>query len=387
MDRLNRTDFNNLAQTEELPAVSIYLATEQSGAATRQNPIRYKTLLKNAQEQLLARGLRDDDVDAVLEPARRLVNDQDLWQHADTGLAVFISPTTLATYRLPVDFREFAFAGERFYLTPLFPLFTYDGTFYVLAVSRDSARVIKCSRQSAEEVKPEHMPRSLADVLQRYEREKQLSFHTRTNQRLRSSGGERQAMFFGQGAGAEEVKEKVTEYLQQVSKGMRDYLAGNQAPVVLAAGASTQGAYREVDRSPNLLDQGIETDVDDVSPEDLQQQAWPLVQPIMERPLQRALSIYGNARSTGLVVSDPQQVIPAAVAGRVGEVFVDIRAEKWGEYDPVNHTATIHESRLPADDELLNFAATHVHLTGGLVHAVPTDIMPDRSPIAAIFRY
>ena len=61
--------------------ISFYMPTHRTGAEIQQDPIRLKNLLREAEEHLSAWGVGTRDVQAVIEPASRLLQDSYFWQH------------------------------------------------------------------------------------------------------------------------------------------------------------------------------------------------------------------------------------------------------------------------------------------------------------------
>ena len=72
-------------------SVSIYLPTHRMNEAAQQDPIRYKNLLNQAAEKLVEHGMREEQVDEMLDKPRQLIDDGDFWLHQSDGLAVFCS--------------------------------------------------------------------------------------------------------------------------------------------------------------------------------------------------------------------------------------------------------------------------------------------------------
>ncbi|MDK3156606.1 hypothetical protein QPK87_08445 [Kamptonema cortianum] len=205
MPLLSLDQLANLTQTEE-PSISIYLPTERRSKETRQNPIRFKNLIRQAEEQLIEQGLKTQEAHQLLQAAHEL-DTYDFWQHQSDGLAIFISPSLFRYYRLPLDFEELAVVSDRFHLKPLLSLFTGDGQFYLLALSQNQVRLFQGSRFSISEVELENVPQGIAEALRYDDPEQQLQFHTRT-QPARAEGdsrsdpyGNRAAIFHGQGGG------------------------------------------------------------------------------------------------------------------------------------------------------------------------------------------
>jgi hypothetical protein len=104
MDILTRAELEQLMLKEQPLCVSIYLPTHRTGIETQQDPIRLKNLLREAEQLLSAQGVGTHAVQKMLEPASRLLQDSDFWQHQSDGLAIFLSCNGARHYRLPLKF-------------------------------------------------------------------------------------------------------------------------------------------------------------------------------------------------------------------------------------------------------------------------------------------
>ena len=79
MDVVTREDIKALVERRHGPCVSIYQPTHRAGPDTRtyalQDPIRFRNLLREAEQRLAAGAVSARAVDELLQPARRLVDD------------------------------------------------------------------------------------------------------------------------------------------------------------------------------------------------------------------------------------------------------------------------------------------------------------------------
>jgi hypothetical protein len=168
MDLLTRDELDTLLVKREELCASIYMPTYQAGRETLQNPIQFKKLLTEVEEQLVAQGVRAPVARAWLEPARTLIEDQRFWQRQNEGLAAFISADLFQIYRLPLKFDDLAMVSSHFYLKPLLPLLSGDGLFYILTLSKRQVRFLQGSRFNITEIALEgtEIPKSMAEALQ-----------------------------------------------------------------------------------------------------------------------------------------------------------------------------------------------------------------------------
>ena len=58
MDSLTREDIKTLIETQGEWCVSLFMPTVRAGAEVQQNPIRFKNLLRQAEERLAELGVR-----------------------------------------------------------------------------------------------------------------------------------------------------------------------------------------------------------------------------------------------------------------------------------------------------------------------------------------
>src|SRR5690625_2950746 len=156
--------FLRFYQTASPPCVSIYLPTHRSGPETRQDPIRLKNLLRDANEELEKFGA-GAKADEILQPIRDLLPDLDFWIHQKEGLALVASQGNFRYFHLPYRVQEIALAMNRFYLKPLLPLFSRDDFFYILTLTKTLAQLYEATRYPIPKTDLPEIPRPMAQVL------------------------------------------------------------------------------------------------------------------------------------------------------------------------------------------------------------------------------
>lgn len=77
----------------------------------------------------------------------------------------------------------------------------------------------------------------------------------------------------------------------------------------------------------------------------------------------------------------------AASHGRVEELFTAVGVQRWGSFDLETHEVEAHLETEPGDEDLLDLSAILAILRQGTVYAVEPEQVPDRAPLAAVFRY
>ncbi|MCG6134935.1 MAG: hypothetical protein MET45_09760 [Nostoc sp. LLA-1] len=364
--------------------VSIFLPTERRGVETQQNPIRFKNLLREAEEQLIATGMRPQDARDLLKPAQKL-DEYDFWQHQSDGLAIFISGDVFSYYCVPLDFAELVVVSDRFHFKPLLPLLTGDGQFYILALSQNQVRLFQGSRYSVSEMELGDVPQSIAEALKYDDTEKSLQFHTGTSQG--GGGSDRSAIFHGQGSGNEEQKDDLLRYFQKVNGGLYELLNNQRFPLVVAGVDYLLPIYKQANTYPHLMDEGITGNPEELQAEELQQQAWNIVQPYFDQGQHEAMERYQEMAGTGQTASNITEAVSAAYYQRVDSLFVPVGQQKWGHFDPETGRVEVHPQQEAGDEDLMDLAAVHTLLNGGTVYAVEPEQVPGAAPLAAVLRY
>ena len=382
MDIMTLNELKPLAERHDEPCVSIYMPTHRIWSESPQDSIRFRNLLKKA-EDLIAEVYPDDHyAPEVLEHARELIEDEEFWRHQSDGLAVFLSPDFFETFRVARSFSEQVKVGPRFHVKPLVPVFTGDGRFYVLAVSQNKVRLLEGSRTGVEEIHPDGLPENLADALGHEYSSRHLQYHTGAA----GGPGQRNAVFHGQESEGYN-KNMIKRYFHHIDNGLRRTIGGEQVPLVVACVDYLMAIYEESNSYPYLLEEGIKGNPDDLKPAELQKRAWQIVEPWYQKKKEKALARYEQLAGTGKTETGIEAILPDAYFGRVDTLFVATGEQVSGEFLPNTGEVTLDGSPVDGKEDLLNTATVHTLLNGGLVFAQPKDEMPGGGVCAAIYRY
>ena len=249
MDVIRRTDLQRLALGRHGPCVSVFLPTHRAGPEVQQAPIRLKNLLRQATDALKSDGVRAPEIDRLLAPLRRLLDDRLFWQYQSDGLALFSRPGWWRSFRVPLDLPELAVVDDRFHVSPLLPLLAGDGHFFVLALSQNQIRLLEGTRDRLDEVDLPGVPLGVRDALQGEEGQKQLQVYVADRGGVAARG-----IFHGHGAAGDVQEEQVLQYLRKVDRALGEVLAGERAPMVLAAVEHLAPLWRQVTTYPHLVE-------------------------------------------------------------------------------------------------------------------------------------
>ncbi|MFP3941695.1 MAG: hypothetical protein ACLF0P_15460 [Thermoanaerobaculia bacterium] len=383
MNSLSRAELEALMAHREGLCVSIYAPMVKAGPETQQNPIRFKNLVRQAQEGLEERGWSAKDAERFLQPAAELLYDSPFWQHQQDGLAVFLAEGFFRHHLVPYTVHELTVIEDRFHLKPLLPLLSGDGRFYVLALSQKHVRLLEATRHSVRELDLGDLPTSLDDALGYEVEESHLQYHTGT----RTAQGNRSPVYHGQGGGEDDAKPEILKFFNMLDDGVGSLVADRQAPLVLAGVEFLFPIYREAADYPHLVEGGVPGNPDELGDDELRDRAWPLVEPLFRRSQEDAEARFRELLGTGQASAQLEEVVTAAYDGRVESLFVALGTRRWGRFDPENRQVILAEGNGPGTEDLVDAAAIQSVLKGGAVFAVEPDQVPEGGPVAAVFRY
>lgn len=356
---------------------TITMPTHKKGEESKQDPIRFKNLINEAEDILKEKRKKDAEIEAYLQKAKELLEKPLFWSHSDKGLAVYISDEKTEIFKLPYDVESQTYVNNHFLVTPLLPMQSLDGTFCVLAVSRQQAKLLKCTRNEVEDITPEDVSTSVEDYLE-VDPEKQLQFH--------SGAKGQKAMYFGHNAN-EEVKMVVVEqFLRELEKEITKIMRERNDPLVLIGLKDNISVYNKIDDYGRTLEDIIHYNPDELSEVELKNKGWEIIKKHFLKDMYASLDKFSE-QGNDKVSNNLSEIAGATVMGRSQTVFISRDEKKWGFYDSENQTVHYNSKPKNGDVELLNWLSITAHKNGGKVYILPKEEMPMRSTVAAAYRF
>jgi hypothetical protein len=387
MERFTSKDLRELAGITAPHCISIYMPVYRKGREMQQNPVRLRNLLGQAEEKLRQAGLRGPKVAALLQPATDLLPNEFFWQRQGNGLAMFLSSAGMLHYATSRAFAEQVVWGKRYHLVPLLPLVADDAPFFILSLSLKKIRLIEATRQAAVEREVPGVPHGIEELEQYVDAEPCLQFHTATPPAV--GPRKRQAVFHSHGADVDElgVKTREAEYCHLVAEKVQRVLAEETAPLVLACDKALAGLYRKTNRYAHLLDAEVEGNPDYLGNEQLRDAAWPLIETMLAERRRQAIQQYREAEAAGCGSHQLRDVLLAGLDGRIASLLLADNGRCYGQLDEERREVYVHEQPQAGDEDLLNCALSLAARENAALHAIPQEQMPDKAPVAAVFRW
>jgi len=273
MDLLTRDTLRGLMSVPAAPCISIYQPTHRHYPDNRQDPIRFKNLVRVVEESLAQRYSGTDD---LLAPLRTLLDDGTFWNHTLDGLAVLVAPGQHRVFRVQRAVPELALVADSYHLKPLLRVVQSADRYHVLGLTRQSAAVFEGKRDALDPLEPEAFPADLRTVLGDHRTEP----HQTVASYGSGGGGGAGPMFHGHGSRKDEVDKDTERYFRAVDRATIEQVSKpTDLPLVLAALPEHQPVFRAVSQNAALLDAGIDGNPEAMSADQLREAAWRAVEP------------------------------------------------------------------------------------------------------------
>ncbi|CCH31232.1 hypothetical protein ABZ816_03045 [Actinosynnema sp. NPDC047251] len=366
-----RAQVDRLFTTRTPAGVSLYLPTrpESSGDAER---IELKNLAGEAADQLRANGVERAALAAVEEQLADLVDDDEFWRFQARSLAVFVTPESLTTFRLPNHLTPAAEVSDRFHVKPLLRSITFAQTAFLLVLTQGSVRLL--------EVVPDLRPAEVAvpglppDV---------ASAVGKSSTADRAPAGRVQ--------GGEGQKVRLRQFARQVDRALRPVLAGHDVPLILASAEPLDSIFRSVCSYPGLAPTGIPAGVGAPgtasADSELVAAARAVLDGVHAGQLDELRELFERRTSQGRTATDVSDVARLATIGAVDTLFVDIDTTVPGFVDEETGAVEFRDTPNAVDYGVLDEIARRVWLTDGRVLAVRREDVPGGGEVAAVLRF
>lgn len=377
MDTLTPADLQSLIAPRPNPCISLYIPLV--GGDGKQDSTVWKNTIREAEKRLAAASTPGSEAGVLLRPATRLLRDAAFWRAGGgEGLACFLAPGFEYLVRVAADWPIRAAVGSVFDVKLLLPWLAACGRFYVLALSQNEVRLLRCTAHGAARV-PLAGRLNRDEALRQHDTDEPLTYHT-----LARSAGAYEAIFHGHGVGIDDAKDDLLRYFRAVDRALHPIVKDEHSPLVVAAVDYLIPIFRQACTYKHVVGDGLPGNSEHVSDRELAANAWTILQPLVTAGCRGAVAAYRQLEGTGRTARGVDAVVPAAAAGHLGVLFVALDREVWGRYDARTNRVEVHRTPEPDDEELTNFAAVSALRHARPVYALSAVEMPVEAAVAAI---
>jgi hypothetical protein len=372
-----------LLAAERPPCISLYQPTRRSFPERQQNPIRYRNLLREMRASLAER-YSAREVNSLVDKFDKIADDEAFWMRRTDSLAILASANRFEIFELQRTVPELVVVADSFHVKPLLRIVQSADRYHVLALNRKEVRLYQGNRDALDRVELEAVPATITAALGEELTEPYQGFHAvGPYHALRGSAGIRH----GRGQKKDDVDLDMERFFRVVDRAILEHYSRRTGlPLLLAGLPENVAGFRAVTRNPHILDAAIEVDPDSLSLEQLRSLAWQKVEPVYLKRLTELTDSYNLNRSRGLGSDDPAAIAEAALAGRVGTLLIDADRVVPGRIDERGRIERRSMADPQTDDVLDDLAEAVVRMKGEAI-VVPTQRMPTRTGVAALYRF
>ena len=376
---LQRDDLKSFAGVTG-PCISLYFQDHDPGAKSRQDLVRLRNGIEQAEGRLKELGFDKRAIAELLEPVRGL-GELGAWHIEGNAFAIFRAPDVFRVFRPMNRIEETVVVGEHFYILPILNMLDVERHFYVLAVGQKNVRLLRCTEFNSEEVQlPADMPRGADEYLNG----RLPSESARHEQGLQPEGP---LGAFTSTSDRDRKDEFVLNFYRVVDTHIGNVLRNETAPLVLAGVDEQVSLFRRAATYPNIADDAVYGAPDGLKGGELHARALPCARRFWEKPLERALELYELNGGNDRRASGVDKVVRAAWEGRVSHLLLAERGRSYGSFNPETLEVKMHDQPGRDSEDLLNLAALHTLTHGGDVWLLPPEKVPGLSQAAAVLRY
>jgi hypothetical protein len=367
VDIPTQDDLRILIEAVHPHSVSIFMPTTPVSGEVSGDPIRLKNQVKAALDQLRAAGATNRELGPLEEMLDDLVDDMEFWRYQARSLAIFATPETIFTFRVPNHFTEQVVVSDRFHVKPLTRTITFPNTAWLLALADESVRLLEISPGlPTTEVKVADMPKSAADHANK------ASIKDRSPS--------------GRFTGGEGVRKRYQQYCHAIDRAIRPVLAGHDIPLIVVADVQIGAIFRAVNSYAHLAPRNIPHTPIGMTDQDMVERAREVLDEVYAEKAAAWRQLYDDRFGAGRATTDIAQAARAATIGAVEALAADIDEVVSGTVDA---DGAVHFSGSPSADcyGVIDETMRRAFLTGARIRAGRKDDMPDGKPLAAILRW
>lgn len=388
MKNFNNQTFIDLASIHTNHCVSIYMPTHISnteGEGYDMDRITLKNQIKEVEKQLQTFKVEESEIKKIVKPLNNLFDDEDFWAHQSNGLAIFIYNETVKFFNMPISFKESVSVDSHLYITPLVNLLSDTKSCILLKLNLDDVELYQVNSTEIFRIEVSDLiPSKMTDTVGEDYEEKQLEGRVAS-----SRSGQNYDSYHGHGRSNDTVKkEEALRYFQQIDNGLQRLLNENKLPLVVACVDYLFPIYEEANSYNFLKKEHISGSPTKENLNELANSAMDIILKDKDENLKKIIEDFGSLVTEGKSTDKLENVIPAAVGGRVHQLLVKENTKVWGKYIQARHSIETKEVRHIGDSDLINLAVIETIKNGGEVLLVNEINMPTpKAELAAILRF
>lgn len=285
---ITRQELNHLQSLTKEVALSILLPTHRTSPDNKQDPIRVKNLVNEAQERL-GKEFSSRELAPLLNGLETLTNEID-YPHTLDGLALYVSHDFAKLYYLPFAVPERIIIDKTFATRDLVYGLHRSLRYWVLLLSQSSTRLLAGTGETLEEVKDQTFP-------------------------MEMTGPGATAPLPDQ-ADSSYLDDRHRRFFQQVDSAFTSYTKDDPLPLVVGGVDRQVSFFQEVSQHSSSITGVLTGNFDRSTIHELTPEVWSIMQNVRQEQQAKALKELENAVGAQKFVSTVEEAWRLAQEGR-----------------------------------------------------------------------
>jgi hypothetical protein len=360
---MDRKELLRLQGLSGYPAVSILARTSRTFPDNKQDAIRVKNLVRQA-EARLRREFEARTIEPLLGRIRELAGSVD-YQHALDGLAIYASAKYAGVHYLPFAVRDRTVVDRTFATRDLVRAMNRSPHYWVLALSEKATRLYEGYRDDLIEVRRRGFPMAFA----------------------LPSSPKRMAGGYGVDK-SKYMDRRMLQYFRQVDRNLTGVLAVEDLPLLLLGVEHYLSAFNQVTRHGPRVMAMITGNYDRTTVPQLAKVSFPLVRESLRRRRQEMVEELKAISKTKRFACGIKKTWELANQGKVDLLLVEDDYEYPARLDARGNPAGAEDPLAPGViDDLVDELVEKVLAGGGQAHFVEPGSLARFKRVAARLRY
>ena len=338
--------------------LSLYQSTPHVGSDPGSNAIRFKNLIREAEEKL-SQHLERKDLKEAMEILRDLQSDTVFWNDRSEAFALFLRNGKVLIYNLSEAVEDRVVVQEILHLLPLLAAEQHISSHYILDLGRDRFSLHLGDGANLTEVE-DHGVLSFNELYSDLDANADVNFG--------SYGGKNGTAFHGHRSPAEMKEKDKEKYYRYLSENLTPYLVEKAMPVIISGVRENMADWRAAESNEIYLQEDLGKPLHDFDSQSLKAAVLEIFERIQDEKLQLGMESLAKGLVDGKASTKMDDIKSAAEECKIETLFirVDYRDEEKEEFDHL---------------------VQECFQMGGSVVMVPVSVKEMETRIAARFRY
>ena len=379
---LDLAELKDVANVEG-PCITVYMPLQAAPNTSRFDFARLNSPIRQIEQKLSDWDLPAGKVREIIDPLKGLESEADRWGGDGGSLVIWRSPGMLKVVQVKEQVDESVTVANHFRVLPLLRhLQAASEVLYLLALSQNRVRLLRCTNQSVEELPlGESTPTSLEQWLNT-----RMPNAAPDHGAVQEPGTGSTAGAFTSTTDRDNKDEHIANFFRVINRAVFDILRNEKYPLVLCGVDYERAMYKGINQYQHLMEEGVQGSPESLKGGEMHARALEVVQAFFATPAKKAITLWEKIAGTDRAITSFPDVVKAAFEGRVAHLFVVEGSQSMGVFDK----NTMEMKVSGRQEDLTNAAALQTIAFGGDVFVVAQNDLPGGGKggqMSAITRY